>query len=57
MATLTRTVREFKEDKLQHWAAASRTTRVLSLFVALLVMVALGGLFVNPEIVTKFSPT
>jgi membrane protein len=54
MATLTRTVREFKEDKLQHWAAALTYYAVLSLFPALLVMVALVGLFANPETVTKF---
>jgi membrane protein len=54
MATLTRTLREFKEDKLQHWAAALTYYAVLSLFPALLVMVALVGLFANPDTVTKF---
>jgi membrane protein len=54
MATLTRTVREFKEDKLQHWAAALTYYAVLSLFPALLVMVSLVGLLANPETVTKF---
>jgi membrane protein len=54
MGTLVRTVREFKEDKLQHWAAALTYYAVLSLFPALLVMVSLVGLFANPDTVTKF---
>jgi membrane protein len=52
--TLTRTVKEFKADKLNHWAAALTYYAVLSLFPALLVMVALVGLFANPDTVTKF---
>ena len=51
--TLKRTAREFKEDKLQHWAAALTYYAVLSIFPALLVMVSLVGLFGNPERVTK----
>ena len=54
MATLIRTVREFREDKLQHWAAALTYYAVLSLFPALLVMVALVGLFAEPDSVTRF---
>src|SRR5215207_8268966 len=54
MSTLARTIHEFKEDKLQHWAAALTYYAVLSIFPALLVMVALVGLFANPETVTKF---
>lgn len=54
MATFARTIREFKEDKLQHWAAALTYYAVLSLFPALLVMVSLVGLFANPDTVTKF---
>jgi membrane protein len=54
MATLGRTLREFKEDKLQHWAAALTYYAVLSMFPALLVMVALVGLFANPDTVTRF---
>jgi membrane protein len=54
MATFIRTVREFKEDKLQHWAAALTYYAVLSLFPALLVMVSLVGLLADPETVTKF---
>src|ERR671923_312285 len=51
--TLKRTVSEFKEDKLNHWAAALAYYAVLSLFPALLVMVSLVGLFADPERVTK----
>jgi membrane protein len=54
MATIVRTIREFKEDKLQHWAAALTYYAVLSLFPALLVMVSLVGLVAKPETVTKF---
>jgi len=54
MATFIRTVRAFKEDKLQHWAAALTYYAVLPLFPALLVMVALVGMFANPDTVTKF---
>src|SRR5688572_25530228 len=52
-ATLKRTVSEFKEDKLNHWAAALTYYTVLSLFPALLVMVSFVGLFGDPERVTK----
>src|ERR1044071_4919279 len=51
--TLKRTVLEFKEDKLQHWAAALTYYAVLSIFPALLVMVSLVGLFANPDRVTS----
>jgi len=51
--TFKRTVREFKEDKLNHWAAALTYYAVLSLFPALLVLVSLVGLFGDPERVTK----
>jgi len=54
MATIVRTVKEFREDKLQHWAAALTYYAVLSIFPALLVMVALVGLFANPDSVTRF---
>jgi membrane protein len=53
-ATLKRTLTEFKEDKLNHWAAALTYYAVLSMFPALLVMVSLVGLFANPATVTKF---
>jgi membrane protein len=51
--TLKRTASEFKEDKLNHWAAALTFYAILSLFPALLVMVSLVGLFADPERVTK----
>jgi membrane protein len=51
--TLKRTVTEFKEDKLNHWAAALTYYAVLSIFPALLVMVSLVGLFGDPARVTK----
>ena len=51
--TLKRTVSEFREDKLQHWAAALTYYAVLSIFPALLVMVSLVGLFADPARVTK----
>jgi membrane protein len=51
--TLKRTVLEFKEDKLQHWAAALTYYAVLSIFPALLVMVSLVGLFADPNRVTS----
>jgi membrane protein len=51
--TLRRTVSEFREDKLQHWAAALTYYAVLSIFPALLVLVSLVGLFASPERVTR----
>src|ERR687898_289644 len=51
--TLKRTVHEFKDDKLQHWAAALTYYSVLSIFPALLVMVSLLGLFGDPERITQ----
>src|SRR5215208_6725500 len=53
-STLKRTLTEFKEDKLNHWAAALTYYAVLSLFPALLVMVSLVGLIADPATVTKF---
>jgi membrane protein len=52
-ATMTSTVRAFKENKLNHWAAALTFYSVLSLFPALLVLVSLVGLVANPQRVTK----
>src|SRR3954447_12763776 len=51
--TLVRTTKEFKADKLNHWAAALTYYAVLSLFPALLVLVSLVGIFADPERVTK----
>jgi membrane protein len=53
-ATLKRTLTEFKEDKLQHWAAALTYYAVLSMFPALIVMVSVVGLIADPATVTKF---
>jgi membrane protein len=53
-STLKRTFTEFKEDKLNHWAAALTYYAVLSLFPALLVMVSVVGLLADPATVTKF---
>jgi membrane protein len=51
--TLKRTVREFQEDNLQHWAAALTYYSVLSIFPALLVMASVLGLIGDPERITK----
>jgi membrane protein len=45
LASLKRTIAEFKDDNLLDWAAALTFFALLSLFPALLVMVALLGLF------------
>jgi membrane protein len=45
LAVLRRTVREFRDDNLTDWAAALTYYAVLALFPALLVFVALIGLF------------
>ncbi len=45
LAVLRRTVREFRDDHLTDWAAALTYYAVLALFPALLVFVALVGLF------------
>src|SRR3954451_3928883 len=44
-AVLRRTVKEFKNDNLTDWAAALTYYAVLALFPALIVLVALVGLF------------
>jgi len=51
--TLKRTLRGFKDDKLNHWGAALTYYAVLSIFPALLVLVSLVGLFGSPERITK----
>jgi membrane protein len=51
--TLVRTAKEFKADKLNHWAAALTYYAILSLFPALLVLVSLIGVFADPVRVTK----
>jgi membrane protein len=64
VATLKRTVAEFKEDNLSDWAAALTYYGLLSLFPALIAMVSLIGLIGDPqsttrsltEIVTEIGP-
>src|SRR5918995_349900 len=64
-ATLKRTVTEFSEDGLTDWGAALTYYGMLSLFPALIVLVALVGLFADPrettdkisEIVTGIGPS
>ena len=64
-ATLKRTVTEFSEDNLTDWAAALTYYGLLSLFPALIALVAVLGLFGDPaatttnitEIVTKIGPS
>ena len=51
--TLKRTALRFRDNQLHHWAAALTYYTVLSIFPALLVMVALVGLLANPERVTR----
>ena len=52
IGTLKRTVREFKEDDLTDWAAALTYYSVLSIFPALIAMVALVGLVMDPKTLT-----
>jgi membrane protein len=64
-ATLKRTVAEFSEDNLTDWAAALTYYGLMSLFPALIALVAVLGLFGDPaatttnitEIVTKIGPS
>ena len=50
---LKRTVNEFQDDNLTDWAAALTYYAVLSLFPALIVLVALVGLFGDPVTTTQ----
>jgi membrane protein len=64
MATLKRTATEFSEDNLSDWAAALTYYALLSLFPALIALVAVLGLVGDPQsttsnitdIVTKLGP-
>src|SRR4051795_4925268 len=64
VATLKRTATEFSEDNLSDWAAALTYYGLLSLFPALIAMVAIVGLVGDPQtttsnitdIVTKLGP-
>jgi hypothetical protein len=64
-ATVKRTFTEFSEDNMTDWAAALTYYGLLSLFPALIALVAILGLFGDPatttktvtEIVTKLGPS
>ena len=51
--TLKRTVSEFKEDNLTDWAAALTYYAVLSIFPALIALLSIVGLVVDPATVTR----
>jgi membrane protein len=53
LATLKRTVAEFREDNLGDWAAALTYYGLLSLFPMLIALVAIVGLFGDPQSTTK----
>ncbi len=53
LQTLKRTVTEFQEDNLTDWAASLTYYAVLSVFPALLAMVAVVGLVADPHTITK----
>jgi membrane protein len=53
LATLRRTATEFREDNLSDWAAALTYYGLLSLFPALIALVAIVGLFGDPETTTS----
>ena len=52
-ATLKRTATEFQEDNLTDWAAALTYYGLLSLFPALIALVAIVGLFGDPKSTTR----
>ncbi|HST42661.1 MAG TPA: YihY/virulence factor BrkB family protein [Conexibacter sp.] len=52
-ATLKRTVREYNEDNMSDWAAALTYYGLLSLFPALIALVAILGLFGDPQTTTR----
>lgn len=52
-ATLKRTVLEFREDDMTDWAAALTYYGLLSLFPALIALVAILGLFGDPQSTTR----
>ena len=53
MDTLKRTFREFKEDGLTDWAAALTYYSVLSIFPALIALISIVGLLVDPATITR----
>jgi membrane protein len=52
-SVVKRTVNEFQDDDLGHWAAALTYYLVLSLFPALVVLVAIAGLVIDPKTLTN----
>src|SRR6476469_9584605 len=50
--TLKRTVKEFSEDNLTDWAAALTYYGILALFPALIGLVSISGLLVDPKTLT-----
>ena len=55
-ATLKRTATEFSEDNLSDWAAALTYYALLSLFPALIALVAVLGLVGDPQSTTSNRP-
>jgi membrane protein len=53
LATLKRTVAEFRDDNLGDWAAALTYYGLLSLFPMLIALVSIVGLFADPESTTQ----
>jgi membrane protein len=53
LATLKRTVAEFREDNLTDWAAALTYYGLLSLFPMLIALVSIVGLFADPQSTTQ----
>ena len=51
--TFKRTFREFKEDNLTDWAAALTYYSVLSIFPALIALISIVGLVVDPATITR----
>jgi membrane protein len=51
--TTKRTVSEFRDDNLTDWAAALTYYAVLSLFPALIAMISILGLVVDPKTITR----
>jgi membrane protein len=53
LGTVKRTVREFQEDNLTDWAAALTYYAILSIFPALIALISLVGLVMDPKTLTN----
>src|SRR3712207_7737932 len=53
LGTLKRTVSEFRDDNLTDWAAALTYYSALSIFPALIAMMSILGLVVDPATITR----